>query len=80
MYNNPYLQAMRPQMQQRMNPFQMMQGLRSDPAGFLQRAGLNIPAGLNDPQQIVQHLMQSGQVPQQRFQQLMQMMQGFRWS
>lgn len=61
-----------------MNPMQMMQSLRADPASFLQRAGLNVPAGVTNPQQIVQHLMQSGQVSQQKLQQAMQMMQGMK--
>ena len=59
---------------QPMNPMQMMQQLRQDPVGMLQRAGLNVPAGMNDPQQIIQHLMQSGQVSQQRYQQALQML------
>ena len=55
-------------------PMQMIQQLQQNPAGMLQRAGLSIPAGMTDPQQMIQHLMQSGQVPQQRYQQIMQMM------
>ena len=53
---------------------QAMSQLQSDPAGILGQIGLNIPAGMTDPQQMVQHLMQSGQVPQNRFAQAMQMM------
>lgn len=52
---------------------QAMAQLQSDPAGVLGQIGLNIPAGMNDPQQMVQHLMQTGQVPQGRFAQAMQM-------
>lgn len=62
------------QLGQQNNPMQMLQQIRQNPAAVLQRAGLNIPAGMNDPQQIIQHLMQSGQVSQQRYQQAMQMM------
>ena len=62
------------QLGQQQNPMQMLQQIRQNPAAILQRAGLNIPAGMTDPQQIVQHLMQSGQVSQQRYQQAMQMM------
>lgn len=61
--------------QRQMNPMQMMRQLRSDPAKMLGQAGFNIPAGMNNPQQIVQHLMQSGQLPQGRLQQAMQMAQ-----
>lgn len=57
----------------RFNPMMMVQQLQQDPAGMLQRAGLNVPADMRDPQQIIQHLMQSGQVPQQRYQQIMRM-------
>jgi len=61
-----------------LNPFlysqQLISQLRQNPAALLQQAGLNIPSGMNDPQQIIQHLLQSGQVPQQRYQQIMQMM------
>lgn len=56
------------------NPMQMLQQIRQNPAAVLQRAGLNIPGGLTNPQQILQHLMQSGQVTQQRYQQAMQQM------
>lgn len=62
-----------PQSQQ-MTPQQAMAQLQADPAGVLKQIGLNIPAGMNDPQQMVQHLLQSGQVPQSRFAQAMQMM------
>lgn len=64
--------------QQRPNPMQMMQQLRADPTGFLRQAGLNVPSGITDPQQIINHLMQSGQVSQQRYQQAMQMIQGMK--
>lgn len=58
------------------NPMQMMQQLRADPGAFLSRAGLSVPSGMRDPQQIVQHLLNSGQVSNQRFQQIQQMMGG----
>lgn len=53
---------------------QAMAQLQADPAGVLGQIGLSVPAGMTDPQQMVQHLMQSGQVPQNRFAQAMQMM------
>lgn len=56
------------------NPQQLLRQLRADPAGMLKQRGLNIPAGMNDPQQIISHLVQSGQVPNARLQQIMQMM------
>ena len=62
------------QLSQQQNPMQMMQQLRQNPAAVLQRAGLNVPAGMNNPQQIINHLMQTGQVTQQRYQQALQML------
>lgn len=56
------------------NPMQMLQQIRQNPAAVLQRAGLNVPEGMTNPQQIIQHLMQSGQVTQGRYQQAMQML------
>ncbi len=47
--------------------------LKADPAGVLKQIGFNVPAGMNNAQQIVQHLMQTGQVPPTRFAQAMQM-------
>lgn len=64
--------------QNQANPAQMLQQLRQNPAATLQSAGLNIPAGLTDPQQIVQHLIQSGQMPQNKVTQALQMMQRLR--
>lgn len=40
----------------------MMQELKSDPTGIMRSCGFNLPDGMTDPQQIVQHLMQSGQL------------------
>lgn len=56
------------------NPMQMVQQLQANPAAMLRSRGLNIPDGMSNPQQIVQHLVQSGQVPNSRLQQIMQMM------
>jgi hypothetical protein len=58
--------------QQQMN----MQQLQQDPIGMAQKAGYNIPQNLaGNPQAMVQHLIQSGQVGGQKLQQAMQMMQ-----
>lgn len=56
------------------NPMQMIQQLRANPAAVLKQRGFNIPNGMTNPQQIVQHLLSSGQVPQMRYQQALQMM------
>lgn len=60
--------------QPQMTPQKALSQLQTDPAGTLKQAGLNIPDGMNNPQEIVQHLLQSGQVTHGRFAQAMQMM------
>lgn len=62
------------QQKQQITPQQALQQLRENPAGVLKQAGLSVPDGMSNPQQIIQHLLQSGQVPQARYQQAMQMM------
>lgn len=56
----------------RVTPQQALSQLQNDPSGTLRQCGLNIPAGMTDPQQITQHLMQSGQLPQGIFGRAMQ--------
>jgi hypothetical protein len=61
---------------QQMNPMQMIQQLRSNPAQILAQAHLNVPQNMmGNPQQIINHLVQSGQVPQGRVNAAMQMAQ-----
>ena len=62
----------------RVNPMQMLQQLRQNPVQMLRQAGLNVPDNLNDPNQIIQHLMNSGQISQQRYEQARQMAAQFR--
>ena len=63
---------------QRMNPAQMVQQLKSDPVGFMKSRGINIPNGVDttNPQSIINGLMQSGQIGNGRYQQVMQMIRG----
>ena len=61
-----------------MNPMQMLQRLRQNPAQMLRQAGLNVPDNLNDPNQIIQHLMNSKQVTQQQYERARQMAAQFR--
>lgn len=56
-----------------MTPQQAWSQFRQNPIAALKQVGLNVPDGMNDAQQIVQHLVQSGQLPQGRLQQVMQM-------
>lgn len=60
------------------NPMQMLQQLRQNPMQFLKRAGYNVPDNLNDPNQIIQHLMNSGQVSQDAYNRARQMAAQFK--
>lgn len=51
---------------------QLIQQIKANPGAMLQKKGFKIPQGMNDPNQIIQHLCQSGQVQSQRVQQIMQ--------
>lgn len=43
------------------------QGLKNDVSGYINRAHVDIPENLrNDPRAMAMHLIQTGQVPQQR--------------
>lgn len=55
-------------------PQEAMQQLRGNPSETLRQAGLTIPAGMNDPQQIINHLLHSGQVSNPRLQMAQRMM------
>lgn len=63
---------------QQMNPAQMVQQLKSDPVGFMKSRGINIPNGVDttNPQSIINGLIQSGQIGNGRYQQVMQMIRG----
>lgn len=51
-----------------------LQRIKADPAGVLRQRGLNVPNGMNNPQAIINHLVQSGQVPQNRLTMALQML------
>ena len=57
------------------NMMQMLGQLKSNPMGLMKQAGFNVPANINSPQEIIQHLMNSGQVNQQQLNQAQQMAQ-----
>ena len=59
--------------QQQKNPFQLVEQLKTNPWSTLREAGLNIPEGMHDPQQIINYLLQSGQVNSPRFQMAQQL-------
>ena len=47
--------------------------IKTNPGSYLKGKGFNIPSGMNDPKQITQYLLQSGQVGSGRLQQVMRM-------
>jgi hypothetical protein len=60
------------------NPIQMLNQLRSNPIQFVLERGFNLPQGVgNDPNAIIQHLLNSGQVSQSRYNQVVQEVQNF---
>lgn len=70
--NNPLIGG------QQMNPVQMLQQLRANPMQFIQRAGFRVPQNMTDPNAIIQHLMQTGQISQEKYNRAFQMAQQFR--
>ena len=62
------------------NPMQMLQMMKQNPLQMLQRAGYQLPQGMamSDPNAIINYLRQSGQLPQERLNQIMQSAQQFR--
>lgn len=59
------------------NVMQMLGQLRQNPLSLLQKAGYNIPSNLSNPQQIVQYLVNSGQVNQSQLDYAQRMAQMF---
>ena len=46
------------------NLMQMIPQIKQNPLAVLKQAGFNVPTGFSNPNQIIQHLVQSGQVNQ----------------
>jgi hypothetical protein len=55
-----------------MNIFSMMQQFQQNPMAMLQQR-FNIPSGMTTPDEIVKHLVDTGQVTQQQVNQVMNM-------
>lgn len=60
------------------SPMQMLAQLKSNPLGMLKKAGYNVPSDVSNPQAIIQHLMNSGQITQQQLTRAQQMAQMFK--
>ena len=59
-----------------LNPMQLMQmlpQLKGNPMQFLSKRGIQIPQGMNNPQQIVQQMLNSGRITQAQVDQARQM-------
>ena len=60
------------------NPMAMLQQLRQNPIAFLRSRGMNVPENIaGNPNAIIQHLMNSGQVSQSQYDRARQMVSGF---
>lgn len=60
-----------------MNPMALLAQLQQNPIGVLRQRGFNVPDNITNPQAIIQHLMNSGQVSQQQLSQAQMMAQTF---
>ena len=56
----------------------MLRQLKANPMQFLAQQRINLPQGVNDPQVILNHLLQTGQISQQQINQAYQMAQNFK--
>lgn len=67
--------------QQRMqpsNPAQAVEQLKHDPCSTLKKAGYNIPGNMTNPNQIINYLLQSGQINNSRLQIAQRILGGFK--
>ena len=61
------------------NPMMLLQQLRQNPMQFIMQRRFNVPQGMaNDPQAILNHLMQTGQISQDQVNRAYQMAQQFK--
>ncbi len=62
------------------NPMQMLSQLQQNPLGFLAQRKLNIPQNIaNDPNKIIQHLMNTGQISQDAYNNAIKQAQSMRF-
>ena len=55
------------------NAMQMLQQLKENPVAFAAGKKYQVPAGMTDPNQIIDHLTRTGQIPQSRINDAMNM-------
>lgn len=56
----------------------MINQIKQNPMQFVAQRGFNLPQGMNDPNQIIEHLMKSGQITQQQYDRAVQMARNFK--
>jgi len=61
-----------------MNLMQMLQQFKANPMQMLMQRGMNVPQGINNPSDILNHLLQTGQINQNQVNAAYQMAQRFR--
>lgn len=74
---NPFFNALGGMASGGMNPAALLSQLQSNPLAVLRKAGYNVPENLSNPQAIIQHLMNSGQISQQQLNNAQVMAQTF---
>lgn len=74
---NPLFNALGGAAMGNLNPRAMLAQLKQNPIGMLRQYGFNVPDNINDPNAIIQHLMNSGQINQQQYNRARQMAQQF---
>lgn len=47
--------------------------IKANPMSYLQNRGFSVPSGMNDPKQITQHLLRTGQIGGNKLQQVLRM-------
>lgn len=67
--SNPLYEQLQPQAN---TPFNMLEQFRQNPLAMLSKR-YNIPQGMNDPNAILQHLLNTNQVTQDQVNRVMQM-------
>lgn len=61
------------------NPMQTLNQLRNNPIQFVLQRGFHLPQNVGtDPNSIIQYLLNSGQISQEKYNQAVQMAQSFR--
>ena len=67
---NPIFNMLNRQKAPQMSLMDNLRALQSNPTKFLMQRSLNVPNGITDPQQIVQHWLNNGTMSQEQFNQL----------